>query len=172
MNYEEDEEINFKKLIENTKKDKEKDKDHIDFSEIKGKSVKANLININKGFILEKTLNTGKNLYPFNKVLNKTKMNGKKAMEFYHFLNRFEIDYLWIVQKMFPDHFIIDCQTKNGKEKGHPDFIVVHQDIRNLDEDIKFVEFKSKNDALSSEQIKWLYTNKSLNRYLIQLEEF
>jgi len=82
-------------------------------------------------------------------------------------VSQIQSNYLWVTQKMFPNHLIIDKQNNNSLERGHPDFIAIDGKVRV----IKFIEFKGVSDILSAQQISWFYKNYKKKRFIIKLEE-
>ncbi|RLF58028.1 MAG: hypothetical protein DRN27_06520 [Thermoplasmata archaeon] len=79
----------------------------------------------------------------------------------------YSFSYLWIVTQFFGSHVIEDNQNKNQGRKGYPDFKIYSKDMK----DIFYVEFKSTNDGLRLDQIKWYLNNKEKKYYILMCEE-
>jgi len=75
--------------------------------------------------------------------------------------------YYEIITKLFfPNHILQKPQTQGLN--GIPDFLLI--DYENFKEK-KWIEFKSPNDNLRRDQIKWFLENKDKNIYLLLTEE-
>ena len=125
--------------------------------------LKAKLISLD-GFKVIDKFEFDEDDYPFN-------FDQENQVYFRDQLSKSEVsqiqsNYLWVVKKMFPNHLIIDKQGSYSC-KGHPDFIAVDEKVRV----VKFIEFKSVSDNLSSHQISWFCNNHKKKRFILKLEE-
>jgi len=112
--------------------------------------------------------------YPLDKICNDDENKMGRALLMKNkglwFMDKWSFNYQWVTQKMFPDHMILDCQASHqGYAKGHPDFIAIKKDFTD-EKEILYIEFKSEDDRISSDQMKWFCNNSDQERYIIQLE--
>ena len=122
---------------------------------------KAKLISLD-GFNVINTFEFDEEDYPFNQEAYKYLSNQLSRSN----VSQIQSNYLWVTQKVFPNHLIIDKQS-TATEKGHPDFIAIDEKVRV----VKFVEFKGVSDVLSGQQILWFCRNYKKRRFIIKLEE-
>lgn len=130
--------------------------------------IKATLISVNDGFkiIKEKVLDQAD--LPINCFSREKSVEGKKVCD-HEYECSYNFNYYWITTKMFPDEIIADCQSRQGFEKGHPDFIIYNP---NNPHRKKYIEFKSQSDALALCQIKWIIQNPKREKYILFIEDY
>lgn len=124
--------------------------------------IKAKLISLDHGFKVVDQFEFDDADYPYN---NEAFQYLSKELSKSN-VSQIHANYLWIVQKLFPDHLVIDKQSNNA-EKGHPDFIAIDGKVRV----VKFIELKGVSDVLSKQQISWFCKNKNKKRFIVMLEE-